>query len=177
MTLREAAAAKGKNVAFSTEIHPQFKDLVGKDALLCSWGKEIQPYDGTGLSHVKWIKPVHIQHFIKRGNRDRRSELGLAWINGQGIQVWENVFGKMNLWSAKDKGTLRLMQNIWKSYGHMYLQDSIKPFVPTGNPSVEMTLFENKGAILANLRNLNTTAGENIVLKIKASPHAKVYDL
>jgi hypothetical protein len=176
-TLREAALEKGKKVAFSTEIHPQFKDLVGKDALLCTWGQEIDPYENTGLSHVKWIKPTHIQHFIKRMNRNRRSELGLAWINGQGMQVWENVFGKMNLWSAEDKASIRRMNHVWQTYGFVYLTDSMKPFVPTNNNNVELTIFENKSVIVGNLRNLNTLSGESVQIKIEAKDYKKVIDL
>lgn len=177
-TLREAALERGKKVAFSTEIHPQFKDLVGIDALLCTWGQEIEPYNGTGLSHVKWIKPNHIQHFIKRMNRNRISELGLAWVNGQGIQVWENVFGKMNLWNAYDKSLLKKMNLIWKTFGEVYLTDSLKPFYPTGNSNVELTLFEStNGYTVGNLRCINADGEHTVSLQLKSGTNAKVFDL
>lgn len=143
--MREAVAEYGRQVAFSTEIFPEYKDLIGYNALTCSWGQEIHPQHYTDLSHIKWLMPEHKQHYINRGKKDRKRELCHAWINGQGITVWENLFGSMNLWHARDRQVLRKMNAIWKAYGSFYLTDNWKPFVPTGNDKVLASIWEQNG--------------------------------
>lgn len=76
--------------------------------------------------------PEHKQYFIKRLESSRKRMFAHAWINGQGILVWENIFGTMNLWNATDRQTLRKMNAIWQTYGNVFLTDNWLPFIPTG---------------------------------------------
>ncbi|MCF8225341.1 MAG: formylglycine-generating enzyme family protein [Bacteroidales bacterium] len=151
--MREAMKKTGRSVAFSTEILPEHKDLIGKNALTCSWGQEIHPFHYTDLSLIKWLMPEHKQHFIKRMNKDRRRELSHAWINGQGIQIWENIFGTMNKWNSKDRQVLRKMNAIWNFFGRMYISDEWKPFLPIGQDSLYMSEWHADGNRIFNLVN------------------------
>ena len=130
--IRQEVAKYNRNVAFTSEILPEFKDLIGLNALTSSWGQEIEPFHYTDLSHQKWIMPEHKQYFIKRLESSRKRMFAHAWINGQGILVWENIFGTMNLWNATDRQTLRKMNAIWQTYGNVFLTDNWLPFIPTG---------------------------------------------
>ncbi len=173
--LREAIEKTGNSVAFETEMTPEYKDLIGYNAVTGSWGQEIYPYHFTDLSLIKWIFPAHIQHFISRANTSRRRELAHAWINGQGIQVWENLFGDMNLWNAVDRQTLRKMNAIWRSYGEFYLSDNWKPFMPTGSQSVQMSAWESGDT---KIWNLVDESDEGIhTVHLPADPDMSYFDL
>lgn len=151
--IRDEVEGDNHKVAFSTEIHPDFKDLIGYHALTCSWGQEIEPFHYTDLSHVKWIMPEHKQHYIKRMNTDRKRELAHAWVNGQGIQVWENVFGTMNLWNALDRQHLRRMNTIWKHLGALYLSDDWQPFIPLSDTMLRASCWIDGGLKIWNIVN------------------------
>ena len=149
-SIRKEAARFGKSVAFASEILPEFKDLAGPDALTCSWGQEIDPYHYTDLSQHKWLMPTHKQHYIKRMEKERKPILAHAWINGQGIQLWENIFGTMNLWNASHRQWLRKMNAVWKTFGPLYLTDNWKPFFPAGNRDVIASEWEENGNTLTH---------------------------
>ncbi len=174
--MREAVEQQGHTVAFATEIHPDFKDLSGYHALTSSWGQEIHPFHYTDLSHVKWIMPEHKQYYIKRMNADRSRELTHAWLNGQGIQVWENIFGTMNLWNAGDRGALRRMNAIWKAVGGLYITDRWKPFLPQEHPRVAMSVWDEENRRIWNLA--DTTGGKSIVrLPLEIANGKQYFDL
>lgn len=162
-SIRDEVARYGLPVAFTTEILPDFKDLHGEDALTSSWGQEIEPYHFTDLSHLKWIDPRHKQYFIRRMESERRPILAHAWINGQGIQLWENIFGTMNPWNARDRKSLRKMNAIWKVYGDMYIADDWKPFLPLADTTVVASRWRTGNATITNLLG---TASHPVVLRV-----------
>lgn len=175
-SIRDEVTKYGKAVAFTTEILPEFKDLTGPDALTSSWGQEIEPLHYTDLSHQKWLMPTHKQYYIKRMAVDRRPILTHAWINGQGIQLWENIFGTMNLWQARYRQALRKMNAIWKMYGSLYLTDDWKPFIPLTNTDVIASQWKTADAVITNFVD---TLEKVSVLKWEVSddPSFRYFDL
>jgi hypothetical protein len=175
-SIREEVARFGRSVAFSSEILPEFKDLVGPDALTCSWGQEIEPFHYTDLSHQKWLIPTHKQHYIKRMEKNRKRILAHAWINGQGIQLWENIFGTMNLWNATHRQWLRKMNAIWKTYGKMFNSDSFKPFIPLANKQVAASQWVDGNKTITCM--VDTTGDEtNVKFSVIQNEKMKYFDL
>ncbi len=142
VSIRDEVSQIFMPLAMTTEITPELKDLYGPDAATSSWGQEIHPYHYTDLSLHKWVMPEHKQYYVKRMEEDRKHSLAHAWINGQGILIWENIFGTMNIWKAEDRKVLRKMNAIWKALGPVYILDSWKPFIPTGNSAVVASRWE-----------------------------------
>ncbi|MDZ7346081.1 MAG: formylglycine-generating enzyme family protein, partial [candidate division KSB1 bacterium] len=174
-SLRDEAALLGKTVAFSAEILPDLKDLFGPDALTCSWGQEIMPYHYSDLSLIKWLMPQHKQHFIKRMLKDKKRILAHAWLNGQGVQVWENIFGTMNFWSAKDRKALRRMNAVWQHSAELYDQSNWKPFLPTQNPSVLASQWGQDQCLITHFA--DTLNSESLVHFPVSTPTALYFDL
>ncbi len=175
-SIREEIAKYGRSVAFSSEILPEFKDLYGPDAITCSWGQDAVPYHYTDLSHQKWLMPTHKQHYIKRMTKDRKPILAHAWINGQGIQLWENIFGTMNLWNATHRQWLRKMNAIWKTYGRVYLTEEWKPFIPLENKNVLASQWVDDGNIITNF--VDTVGNATTVrIEVLANVPMKYFDL
>jgi hypothetical protein len=175
-SIRDEVSKRGLPVAFTTEILPEFKDLTGPDALTSSWGQEIEPFHFTDLSHQKWLMPRHKQYYIKRMATDRVPILAHAWINGQGIQLWENIFGTMNIWRAEHRQVLRKMNAIWKSYGHLYLTDDWKPFIPLESRSVLASQWVHGGDVITNF--VDTLSGPSeLKWQVDGDPSYRYYDL
>lgn len=173
--IREEVEKTGNHIDFETEMTPEFKDIFGYNATTGSWGQDIRPYHYTDLSLLKWIMPDLKQHFIARENTNRRRELTHAWINGQGIQVWENLFGSMNLWNANDRQSLRKMNLIWKSFGELYFTDNWKPFIPSDHSTIQASMWETKGMKIWNA--INEKEEKNGTLKISVDPNNRYFDL
>ena len=118
--------------------------------------------------------PEHKQYFIERLATNRKPILAHAWINGQGIQVWENIFGTMNKWNAADRQALRKMNAIWKTYGNVYISDNWKPFVPTGYPGVFASKWIAKDISIWNIVDSANTVKS---IKIEVPEGNTYYDL
>jgi hypothetical protein len=143
---RDELDKRKKGVAIVPELAPAFGDIHGRKACSGSWaqsGSMHPPYKNIGVLHMKWIEPRHQQFQINRWSQTHEDELKAAWINGSGIQVWENVFGSWNPWNAADRADLRRMNPIWQYFSDLYTSDDWKPYVPTGNPDVLASLWEN----------------------------------
>ncbi|HLF35475.1 MAG TPA: hypothetical protein VI583_14615, partial [Cyclobacteriaceae bacterium] len=134
-----------KNIVFIAELFPEYKDMIGSHALAGSWGQQINPFHFTDLSQLKWIAPEHKQYYIERLATDRHQMLAHAWINGQGIQVWENIFGTMNFWNVRDKMDLRRINSIWKSFGNMYSSDDWQPLIPMNEAGIYASRWTTGG--------------------------------
>ncbi|MFA5533754.1 MAG: SUMF1/EgtB/PvdO family nonheme iron enzyme [Mariniphaga sp.] len=145
LILRKELDRRKKGVAVVPELTPVYSDIHGGKACSGSWAQRysMQPYGDIGVLHMKWIQPKHQQYQIDRWSQTHEAELMAAWINGSGLQVWENVFGSWNPWNAKDRADIRRMNTLWQYFSDLYTTDNWKPYVPTGNPDIQASLWEN----------------------------------
>ncbi|RYV52163.1 hypothetical protein EUA98_05035 [Pengzhenrongella frigida] len=74
-----------------------------------SWAQWFADSPVPGVLRAHWYERRHMQHHVRRWNRDHSVELQSAWINGVGLMVWEVVFGTWVGWNARDSATLRRM--------------------------------------------------------------------
>ncbi|MGC9342633.1 MAG: formylglycine-generating enzyme family protein, partial [Bacteroidales bacterium] len=99
-----------------------------------------------------------------------------AWINGQGVQLWENIFGTMNLWNAQDRQYLRKMNAIWKNYGNFYLSDDWKPFIPIEAENIIASQWQKGVSILTQF--VDTLDLPSVVrLEVSSDPSYSFFDL
>jgi iron(II)-dependent oxidoreductase len=140
-----------KGLSIGTEHHPTLQNIQGYNAITTSWGQTLTPYNNNGISRVKWLIPEHLQWIIARWETDRQNDMAYSWINGQGVLVWENIFGHMNTWNAKDRQTLRKINAIYQQFGSLYISDSWKPYLPTGNEQIHASSWEVGNARIWNI--------------------------
>jgi len=140
-----------KGVCIVPECAPLFQQIQGYYAVTAAWAQG--PFFNQGISHLKWLIPDFIQFRIERGEPDRRKQLSYAWMNGQGIMVWENLFGIMNLWNARDRQTLRKMNTIWQYYASLYTSDSWKPYLPGNKKNIHVSSWEDQSCRIWNIIN------------------------
>lgn len=126
-SLRAWLVAFGRPLALESELDLP-PSALGDHAL--SWMQWPNPPELLGLFRNAWLSTGHMQHVIRRWNRDHLHELFLAWLNGAGMLVWENVFGSWNGWPGYDAHTLKRMNGFWKAHREFFEKGDWKPFVP-----------------------------------------------
>ncbi len=56
------------------------------------WAQWFDPGDASTIMRNRWFEQRHMMHVIRRWDGDHTNELHMAWMNGAGMLVWENVF-------------------------------------------------------------------------------------
>jgi hypothetical protein len=135
-TLVDAARA---GVAFEPEGHPAVTELAQCSA---SWAQWLQPFEGIGVLHLKWLEQKHMQHQIRRWDRSRQADLAAAWLNGSGILVWENIFGSWNPWPAGDRADLRCMLPVLRHHAGLLSTGEWLPCFPTRVPTLHASCWQ-----------------------------------
>ena len=142
-----------------------------------SWAQWFNDSEAPGVLRNKWFERRHMQHQIKRWDRDHTGELQCAWMNGSGMMVWENVFGSWVGWCERDKAMLRAMRPIQRRYAHLFCGQEWTPLVPTEHPGVYASLWESHGRRLWTLVNRTTQPVEGALLSLALGEGEGVYDL
>ena len=138
-----------------------------------SWAQWVEDSPVPGVLRNKWYERRHMQHQIKRWNTDHTSELHTAWMNGSGMMVWENVFGNLVGWNARDRSILRSMLPVQRRYVSLFSGDGWTPLVPAGKPDVYASLWEGDGLRLWTLVNRSEESAEGTLLRVRPAggPH------
>jgi len=142
-----------------------------------SWAQWFADSPVPGVLRNKWFERRHLQHQIKRWNRDHTGELHCAWMNGSGMMVWENVFGSWVGWSARDRSILRAMLPIQRRFADLFAGEGWTPLVPTATPDVYASEWTGNGLRLWTLVNRSEQAVETTLLKVPAERGVRYFDL
>jgi formylglycine-generating enzyme len=140
-----------------------------------SWAQGFKDSWAPGVLRNKWVERRHMMHQINRWDRDHTPELHTAWMNGSGMMIWENVFGTMMNWSARDKSLLRSMLPIQRRYAPLFAGEGWTPLVQTAQPGVYASLWEGEGVKLWTLVNRSRQAVSGTLIGEK--PGALAFDL
>ena len=142
-----------------------------------SWAQWFSDSAVPGVLRNKWFERRHLQHQIKRWDRDHTDELHTAWMNGSGMMIWENVFGQQVEWSRRDRSLCRLMVPIQRRYASLFCGEGWVPLVPTLQPTVYASLWEQDGLRLWTMVNRSESTVEGALLEIAGLPRQPIYDL
>jgi formylglycine-generating enzyme required for sulfatase activity len=133
-----------------------------------SWAQWFQDSEAPGVLWNKWLERRHMMHQIQRWNGDHTAELQMAWMNGSGMLVWEDVFGSWVGWSGRDRAILRSMLPIQRRYVRLFSGEDWTPLVPTEHAGVYASLWQGDGLRLWTLVNRSPQSVEGPLLKV---PH------
>jgi hypothetical protein len=142
-----------------------------------SWAQWPPETSSPYVLRSKWFEPRHMQLLVRRWHRDHSHELHLAWLNGAGVMVWENVFGTLNPWSARDEALLRQMRPVQRVLGATFSEGRWAPMVETCSPGVYTSCWEAEGLRLWTIANTTTTAVQGRLLPVKAVAGHRYWDL
>jgi Sulfatase-modifying factor enzyme 1 len=133
-----------------------------------SWAQWFADSDVPGVLRAHWFERRHMQHHIRRWNRDHSSELQSAWINSVGLMVWEVVFGVWVGWNPRDAATLRRMLPVQRALAEVLLEGDWTPLAPLDETAhtagVYASRFEHDGVTAWTLVNRGGSAWTGPVL-------------
>ncbi|MDR3689793.1 MAG: SUMF1/EgtB/PvdO family nonheme iron enzyme [Fimbriimonas sp.] len=174
LDMRHAVDRARPGVAFESE---DALPLEGLSLNHLSWAQWFGYGEVPGLLRNKWFEQRHMMHVIRRWDTDHTNELHLAWMNGVGMLVWENVFGSWVGWSAPDRKLLRDMTPIQRHFTRHFSEGTWTPLIPTGKAGVYAHRWDHDGTTLYTIVNRRGQATKGSPVEIKADPGESVYDL
>ncbi|HTW07077.1 MAG TPA: SUMF1/EgtB/PvdO family nonheme iron enzyme [Acidimicrobiales bacterium] len=148
--LRGCLVAGGPGAVLMTE---DFVPLAQVRDHLMSWAQWPPETPAPYVLRNKWFEPRHMQLLVRRWHLDHTNELHLAWLNGAGVVVWENVFGSYNAWSERDASLLRRMRPVHKVLGDVLSLGRWEPMVATMHDGLAASHWEHEGLHLWALAN------------------------
>ena len=127
--------------------------LEGEDALplqrvhdhSMSWAQQFRDSVVPGVLRNKWFERRHMQHQTDRWNTDRIAQLHIAWMNGSGLLIWDNVFGTIVPWNSRDRSLLRMMLPVQRRYADLFSGEGWVPLIATEKPSLFASQWEHEG--------------------------------
>lgn len=134
-----------------------------------SWAQWFGDSEAPGVLRNKWFERRHLQHQIKRWDRDHSGELHTAWMNGSGMMIWENVFGTWVGWNARDRSILRAMLPIQRRFAELFAGEKWTPLVPTEQPNVHASEWGGDHLRLWTLVNRAEKSVDGDLLKVSAA--------
>ncbi len=141
-----------------------------------SWAQWFSDSDTPGVLRDKWFERRHLQHQIKRWDRDHSGELQMAWMNGSGMLIWENVFGTWVGWNARDRSIIRAMLPIQRRFADVFDGENWTPLIITEQPDVYASEWAGDGLRLWTLVNRSEETIKGNLLKVSAVEE-KFFDL
>ncbi len=142
-----------------------------------SWAQWFTDSEAPGVLWNKWFERRHMMHQIQRWNPDHTGELHMAWMNGSGMLVWENVFGSRVGWSPCDRSILRSVLPIQRRYVALFSGERWTPLVPTQHGNVYASLWEAGGVRLWTLVNRANQGAEGALLSVSHVRGQHYFDL
>ncbi|HEY0868628.1 MAG TPA: SUMF1/EgtB/PvdO family nonheme iron enzyme [Fimbriimonas sp.] len=115
------------NVAFESELALPIDGIASHHL---SWAQWFADGEAPGVLRNRWFERRHMMHLIRRWDDDHSGELQMAWMNGAGMLVWENVFGSWVGWSKRNRDTLRAMLPIQRAMHRFFVEGEWTPLVP-----------------------------------------------
>ena len=165
---------KAEGIALESE---HALDIEGITHHHLSWAQWFNDRFVPGVLRNKWFEPRHIQHQIARWNHDHSTELQMAWMNGSGMMVWENIFGQWLPWKKQDQLTLKRMLPIQRKYWKVFCGNGWTPLVPTLQYGVFASLWEGDGLRIWTLINRSQSDISGDLLETEALEYHIYYDV
>ena len=142
-----------------------------------SWAQWITDSTAPGVLRNKWLERRHMLHQIQRWNRDHSDEMQMAWMNGTGMMVWENVFGSWVGWNARDRSVMRSMLPVLRRYAGVFASEGWTPLVPALQSGVYASLWADSDTQLWTLVNRTEHDVIGPLLSVPADDNRRFFDL
>ena len=172
--LRSVLDKAKPGIAIVSEGHPPVEQLA-----ICSgsWGQWLDEPGKPGILKLRWIEPRHMQYQIRRWDRDRSDEVEIAFFNGSGMLVWENIFGTYNPWNLQDRHIWKKANLILHFFADCFTDPNSEPYYPSKNSQVYINHWGRLGTDIFVLVNKGKMLNDEILFEIPFEPQMKLYDL
>ncbi len=123
-----AAEKIGHPLAFEPEGSPSDEALSWN---IMTWGQYNGQYDFIpGIDRFRWLEPRHMVHISDRWNRSKTNNLQFAFLNGEGWESWENIWGIWNGVTPRDGEATRRVATLERGLAPFLVSAEWEPFYP-----------------------------------------------
>jgi formylglycine-generating enzyme required for sulfatase activity len=168
-TLRATIDRARPGVVFAPEGHPAIDQLGVCNA---SWAQGLQDTDPSGMLHLKWLEPRHMQHQIRRWDASHQAEIETAFFNGSGMLVWENIFGAYNPWRMEDRACWRRASGILRAFSSHFSSEEWDPFYPALLDGLYVHRWPGDQVTVFTLRNMGKPLENEALFEVQTEPSA-----
>jgi gamma-glutamyl hercynylcysteine S-oxide synthase len=144
------------------------------------WGYWQTPYTILGVSLLKWIEPRFTVHVNDRWSQSKIAMLQAAFLNGTGLESWENIWGIWNQMTDRDCQAVRCVATIERNFPDLLVSQNWEPYTPTVNSSqvyASKWPSETNSQVLWTLVNIGASAVNGSQLVIPYQAGMVYYDL
>jgi hypothetical protein len=134
------------------------------------------PYLPGAVMRDKWLERKHMSHVVARERKDHSDEIHIAWMNGVGVVMWENVFGIWRGWNQRDRSLLRSILPVQKRYTRLFSGEGWTPGVATLQDGVSANLWESDGIRLWTLINESDQRKAGALLRVADHPGDRYFE-
>ena len=163
--LRNTIDDAKRGVCFEPEASPPASQLPICSA---SWNQGAPDPTPPGIYNLKWIEHRHMAHRINRWDRDHQEDIKIAFFNGSGMLIWENIFGTYNPWNANDRKMWKTASNILRTFSENFTSKNWQPYYPTLNENLYANRWDGNDVTVFTLRNMGQTIKNGKLIEIES---------
>ena len=170
----DATDAVGHSLAFEPECGLGEIKNIQYDAM--NWGYWSYPHVPP-VDRYKWIEPRHLTNVCERWAKDHTDGLQAAFVNGDGFESWENVWGIWNGITPRDGEAIRRVATVERGLAPYVVSPDWEPLVPMLKPNIFASRFpmgENTAWLIVN-RSGQDADGDEIAVPFTAG--MRYYDV
>jgi hypothetical protein len=109
-----------------------------------SWAQWFADSQVPGVIRAKWFERRHMMYQTRRWNRSHREEMQIAWLNGSGMLIWENVFGSWVGWDEQQTMMWAEMVTVLRANHDLFTLGDWEPLTKLSDVAEEAGLFASK---------------------------------
>lgn len=152
-------------------------ELIKDHHLSWKWIPTYNDGEAPGVLWNKWFERRHLMHMTNRWAKDHSSELQMAWMNGCGLIIWDNIFGSVNLYNERDKSILRLMAPVQRRYHAIFSGEGWEPLFKISLPGVFASKWSNSTTTIWTLVNSSSKDQAGPLFNIRHKPGTIYFNL
>jgi formylglycine-generating enzyme required for sulfatase activity len=124
----EAAEKIGHPLAFEPEGSPSDEALAWN---VLTWGQYGGQFNFVpGVDRFRWLETRHMVNISDRWARSKTDDLQYAFLNGEGWESWENIWGIWNGITPRDGEATRRVATIDRAVAPFLVSKDWEPFYP-----------------------------------------------
>jgi iron(II)-dependent oxidoreductase len=164
----------GHVLAFETELGIIPLSDLQYDAM--NWGYW-PPSHAPPVDRYKWVEARHLSQINERWVKSHIDGLQMAFVNGDGYESWENIWGIWNGLAPRDAEAIRRVATIERALADFLSSADWEPLVPTLQPDIYAGKFplENQTAWL--IVNRSDKDAEGAQITVPYTPGTTFYDV
>jgi len=173
-SLRESMDAINPDIVLMPEAHPPIEQLSIASA---SWAQWLNDFEPPGLLHLKWIEPRHMQNQTWRWDLTHSREIEIAFFNGSGLTIWENIFGAYNPCRIEDRLMWRRAVSILRRFRDTFSSEAWDPYYPTTSEKLFANRWLGEDATVFTLLNYGSPIRNAALMEVTAKGGTAYFDL